>query len=66
MRIDGQQPERTEYDFAAESLRSMLFFDEGPGPFCSFALEWHGRETRGCRAGSAAELPRDAPRRARQ
>ena len=24
----------------AETLRSMLFSDEGPGPFCPFALEY--------------------------
>jgi hypothetical protein len=43
MRIDGQQHDGTEYigyDFAAESLRSMFFSNEGPGPFCSFALEY--------------------------
>jgi hypothetical protein len=28
------------YDTAAGSLRSMLFSDEGPGPFCPFALEY--------------------------
>ncbi len=28
------------YDSAAGSLRSMLFSNEGPGPFCSFALEY--------------------------
>ena len=28
------------YDSAAGSLRSMLFSDEGPGPFCPFALEY--------------------------
>ena len=53
---DGHPQEGTEYigyDSAADSLRSMLFSDEGPGPFCPFALEyvwdirsqltiWHG------------------------
>ena len=41
--MDGEQHEGTEYigyDFAAKSLRSMLFSNEGPGPFCSFALEY--------------------------
>ncbi len=28
------------YDAAAGSLRSMFFSNEGPGPFCSFALEY--------------------------
>jgi len=28
------------YDSTAGSLRSMLFSDEGPGPFCPFALEY--------------------------
>src|SRR5215203_1293170 len=59
MSVDGQQHAGTEYigyDRVAGSLRSMLFSDEGPGPFCSFALEyywkiegdaltiWHGEE----------------------
>lgn len=41
--MDGQQPEGNEYigyDSAAGSLRSMLFSGEGPGPFCSYALEY--------------------------
>jgi hypothetical protein len=46
MRIDGDEHEGAEYigyDHAQESLRSMFFSNEGPGPFCSFALEysWH-------------------------
>ncbi|WP_448641816.1 hypothetical protein [Geodermatophilus sp. URMC 63] len=43
MRIDGDEQEGTEYigwDHAQETLRSMLFSREGPGPFCSFALEY--------------------------
>jgi hypothetical protein len=28
------------YDAATDSLRSMLFSGGGPGPFCSFALEY--------------------------
>src|SRR5215211_4466442 len=59
MSVDGQQHPGTEYigyDHVRGSLRSMLFSDEGPGPFCSFALEyywkiegdaltiWHGEE----------------------
>jgi hypothetical protein len=28
------------YDSAADSLRSMLFSNEGSGPFCPFALEY--------------------------
>lgn len=28
------------YDSAADELRSMLFSNEGPGPFCPFALEY--------------------------
>ena len=43
MRIDGKEQEGAEYigyDHAQETLRSMFFSDEGPGPFCSFALEY--------------------------
>lgn len=41
--IDGHPQVGTEYigyDSAAGALRSMLFSDEGPGPFCPFALEY--------------------------
>lgn len=41
--VDGKPHEGLEYigyDSATESLRSMLFSGEGPGPFCSFALEY--------------------------
>jgi hypothetical protein len=44
MAVDGQEHAGTEYigyDRAAGSLRSLLFSDEGPGPFCSFALEYY-------------------------
>jgi len=44
MSVDGQTHGGTEYigyDHVRGSLRSMLFSDEGPGPFCSFALEYH-------------------------
>jgi hypothetical protein len=44
MSVDGQEHAGTEYigyDRVAGSLRSMLFSDEGPGPFCSFALEYY-------------------------
>lgn len=59
MSIDGEKSAGTEYigyDYAQDSLRSMLFSNEGPGPFCSFALEyvwqidgdnltiWHGEK----------------------
>lgn len=59
MSLDGQTHAGTEYigyDHVRGSVRSMLFSDEGPGPFCSFALEyywhidgdaltiWHGEE----------------------
>jgi hypothetical protein len=43
MRIDGQEHAGAEYigyDHAQETLRSMFFSNEGPGPFCSFALEY--------------------------
>ncbi|WP_448621213.1 hypothetical protein [Geodermatophilus sp. URMC 65] len=43
MRIDGDEHEGSEYigyDHAQETLRSMFFSNEGPGPFCSFALEY--------------------------
>ena len=59
MSVDGQAHAGTEYigyDLARGCLRSMLFSGEGPGPFCSFALEyqwqiegddltiWHGEK----------------------
>ena len=40
---DGHPQDGTEYighDSASDSLRSMLFSREGPGPFCPFALEY--------------------------
>lgn len=40
---DGHPQDGMEYigyDSAGESLRSMLFSSEGPGPFCPFALEY--------------------------
>ena len=44
MRIDGdEQEEGAEYigwDHERGTLRSMFFSNEGPGPFCSFALEY--------------------------
>jgi hypothetical protein len=43
MQVDGEEHEGAEYigyDHAQETLRSMLFSNEGPGPFCSFALEY--------------------------
>ncbi len=43
MRIDGDEHAGTEYigyDHQAGTLRSMLFSNEGPGPFCAFALEY--------------------------
>jgi len=43
MRIDGEDEEGAEYigyDYARDELRSMFFSAEGPGPFCSFALEY--------------------------
>ncbi|MEX5719902.1 hypothetical protein [Geodermatophilus maliterrae] len=58
-RIDGDEHGGAEYigyDHARQTLRSMYFSAEGPGPFCSFALEyvwriegddltiWHGSE----------------------
>jgi hypothetical protein len=57
--IDGNEHEGAEYigyDHAQDTLRSMFFSNEGPGPFCSFALEyfwqiegdeltiWHGAQ----------------------
>jgi len=44
MSVDGQGHGGTEYigyDHAANKLRSMLFSNEGPGPFCPFALEYY-------------------------
>src|SRR3712207_536761 len=44
MRIDGDEDhggaEYIGYDHAQQTLRSMFFSNEGPGPFCSFALEY--------------------------
>jgi hypothetical protein len=43
MRIDGAEQQGAEYigyDHAQETLRSMYFSHEGPGQFCSFALEY--------------------------
>ena len=43
MRIDGQEHAGAEYigyDSAQQTLRSLYFSAEGPGPFCSFALEY--------------------------
>lgn len=44
MRMDGEErhegAEYIGYDHARETLRSMFFSDEGPGPFCSFALDY--------------------------
>lgn len=40
---DGHPADGIEYigyDSATDSLRSMLFGSEGPGPFCPFALEY--------------------------
>ncbi len=42
-RTDGEEPEGLEYigyDRAQDTLRSLLFGSEGPGPFCAFALEY--------------------------
>lgn len=42
-RVDGQDHDGMEYigyDAGADCLRSLLFGSEGPGPFCSFALEY--------------------------
>ena len=46
MEMDGEEHVGAEYigyDHAQGTLRSMFFSNEGPGPFCSFALEyiWH-------------------------
>ena len=43
MAVDGQDHAGAEYigwDHAQGTLRSMYFSAEGPGPFCSFALEY--------------------------
>ncbi len=71
--IDGHPQVGTEYigyDTAAGALRSMYFSEEGPGPFCSFALEyvwevdgdrltiWHG--WRDSPARFAGTIDRDA------
>ena len=43
MTVDGEDHAGAEYigyDFAAQTLRSMFFSNEGPGPFCTFALEY--------------------------
>ncbi|MGY1745518.1 hypothetical protein [Blastococcus sp. SYSU D00695] len=73
MRIDGEEKEGAEYigyDHARQTLRSLLFSDEGPGPFCSFALEyfwqiegaeltiWHG--TRGSPARFSGTIDGEA------
>lgn len=57
--MEGDEHEGVEYigyDYAQQVLRSLFFSNEGPGPFCSFALEyvwqiegddltiWHGVE----------------------
>ena len=57
--MEGDEHEGAEYigyDHAQQVLRSMFFSNEGPGPFCPFALEyvwqvqgddltiWHGSE----------------------
>lgn len=42
-RVDGHPQDGIEYigyDSGADTLRSMLFGSEGPGPFCPFALEY--------------------------
>ncbi len=58
------------YDHAQQTLRSMLFSNEGPGPFCPFALEyfwqvegddltiWHG--SKGSPARFTGTINRDA------
>ncbi len=71
--VDGQEHEGIEYigyDVAAETLRSMLFGGQGPGPFCPFALEyvwevtgdeltiWHGY--RDSRAAFTGTIDREA------
>ncbi|MGY1696575.1 hypothetical protein ACI780_16865 [Geodermatophilus sp. SYSU D00814] len=43
VRIDGDERDGAEYigyDHAQQTLRSMFFSNEGPGPYCSFALEY--------------------------
>lgn len=43
MTMDGQERGGTEYigyDHAQQTLRSMLFGSDGPGPFCPYALEY--------------------------
>ena len=43
MQTDGEEHAGAEYigyDHAQDTLRSMFFSNEGPGPFCSFALEY--------------------------
>jgi hypothetical protein len=73
MSLDGEDATGTEYigyDYTQDALRSMLFSPEGPGPFCSFALEyvwqiegdaltiWHGE--RGSPARFTGHIHRDA------
>jgi hypothetical protein len=43
MSIDGEDATGAEYigyDYRQDALRSMFFSNEGPGPFCAFALEY--------------------------
>jgi hypothetical protein len=71
-RMDGDEHEGAEYvgyDHTQQPRRSMFFSNEGPGPFCSFALEyfwqiegddltiWHGARD------SPALHRQDRPRR---
>lgn len=73
MSIDGKDSTGAEYigyDYAHDSLRSMFFSNEGPGPFCSFALEyvwqidgdnltiWHGERDSPARSGATRPDPR--------
>jgi hypothetical protein len=48
MRIDDEDSAGAEYigyDYAQDSLRSMFFSTEGPGPFCSSRSSTCGRST---------------------
>ena len=73
MKTDGDDQEGAEYigyDHTQQTLRSMFFSNEGPGPFCSFALEyfwqidgadltiWHG--STGSPARFSGTIDRDA------
>ena len=73
MTTDGEEQKGAEYigyDHAQQMLRSMFFSNEGPGPFCSFALEyfwqieeaeltiWHG--SRNSPARFTGAIDRDA------